>query len=383
MAKNPPKHPLERWAQSCVEGDWGGQNPTKIFFETSFKTLMDDDKDPIPASVIRSTVSVAIFADELTSGRGQIVRLDEQLAKDVLDTETDENVLIENAPHMRMPWPMFAIELPKDEDYQAVVITTTTYLIERVHVLRERFDIDAALVTNILVRMMADDPMHTDTLQPTIGLVPSESLMRRQAVELAEVLVSELEQRGSILRMPDGRIARDRDDAIRLATRMMKDIALYDMHRVERLLPGHSDSVTPTLSLFIFVCAENSQMRTVFKPGPEPKNRAKAKKRSKATIHECGFTWTEAYREYRDATKSANKLGGSVRPHIRRGHYHRFWTGPRDGERKLVTHWIPPTLVKGTLGPMSNQGHRIRAASSRKDENQPPAPDHPARHMVE
>ena len=80
MAKNPPKHPLERWAQSCVEGDWGGQNPTKIFFETSFKTLMNDNKDPMPASVIRSTVSVAIFADELTSGRGQIVRLDEQLA---------------------------------------------------------------------------------------------------------------------------------------------------------------------------------------------------------------------------------------------------------------------------------------------------------------
>lgn len=33
------------------------------------------------------------------------------------------------------------------------------------------------------------------------------------------------------------------------------------------------------------------------------------------------------------------------RPHMRRGHWHNFWTGPRDGDRKLVLHWIPPTFI--------------------------------------
>jgi len=35
----------------------------------------------------------------------------------------------------------------------------------------------------------------------------------------------------------------------------------------------------------------------------------------------------------------------SPRPHIRRAHWHSFWTGPRDGERKRVVKWLPPTGV--------------------------------------
>lgn len=39
-----------------------------------------------------------------------------------------------------------------------------------------------------------------------------------------------------------------------------------------------------------------------------------------------------------------------VRPHIRRGHYHHYWTGPRKepGERKLIVKWLPPTFVTAT-----------------------------------
>ena len=35
----------------------------------------------------------------------------------------------------------------------------------------------------------------------------------------------------------------------------------------------------------------------------------------------------------------------SPRPHIRRGHWHGFWHGPRDGERKLKLRWLPPIAV--------------------------------------
>jgi hypothetical protein len=132
-----------------------------------------------------------------------------------------------------------------------------------------------------------------------------------------------------------------------------------NLHKAPALLPGRTDDVMPTMALVLFMCASNQNMTTIHEPGPAPKNPTKARKRSKATIHECGFEWTDAYRKYRQATESRH-LGGSVRPHVRRGHYHHFWTGPRDGERKLICHWIPPTLVKGTLGTQKNQGHRIR-----------------------
>ncbi len=43
----------------------------------------------------------------------------------------------------------------------------------------------------------------------------------------------------------------------------------------------------------------------------------------------------------------ARELGthASPRPHIRRGHWHGFWHGPRDGERQLKIRWLPPIAV--------------------------------------
>ena len=80
---------------------------------------------------------------------------------------------------------------------------------------------------------------------------------------------------------------------------------------------------------------------------------------SKATVHEVDFQWTEPYRKYRSATK-ANKLGGHVSKHVRKGHWHRFRTGPRDAaEPTYVTHWLPPMLV-GSHGESANTGHVIR-----------------------
>lgn len=42
------------------------------------------------------------------------------------------------------------------------------------------------------------------------------------------------------------------------------------------------------------------------------------------------------------------KLSGmrkEMRPHMRRAHFQGYWTGPRQGERKIVIKWIPPILV--------------------------------------
>lgn len=35
----------------------------------------------------------------------------------------------------------------------------------------------------------------------------------------------------------------------------------------------------------------------------------------------------------------------SPRPHVRAAHWHHFWVGPRDGERKLIVKWVMETFV--------------------------------------
>lgn len=37
--------------------------------------------------------------------------------------------------------------------------------------------------------------------------------------------------------------------------------------------------------------------------------------------------------------------GASRRSHIRQGHWHKYWYGPKNGERHLIPKWIPPVIV--------------------------------------
>ncbi|MCD8491987.1 MAG: hypothetical protein LRY51_08830, partial [Geovibrio sp.] len=39
------------------------------------------------------------------------------------------------------------------------------------------------------------------------------------------------------------------------------------------------------------------------------------------------------------------KKGKVKRPHLRRAHWHGYWTGPRDGEQSFILKWLPPVFV--------------------------------------
>jgi hypothetical protein len=39
------------------------------------------------------------------------------------------------------------------------------------------------------------------------------------------------------------------------------------------------------------------------------------------------------------------KERSSPRPHIRRAHWHSYWTGPRKGKREAILKWLPPIPV--------------------------------------
>lgn len=49
-----------------------------------------------------------------------------------------------------------------------------------------------------------------------------------------------------------------------------------------------------------------------------------------------------------NAAKRAADTEGSRRAHIRRGHWHGYWTGPRSEKQTYILHWLPPIIVSGT-----------------------------------
>lgn len=45
------------------------------------------------------------------------------------------------------------------------------------------------------------------------------------------------------------------------------------------------------------------------------------------------------------AHEPSGGAGGTKRPHMRRGHWHHYWTGPKSGERALILKWTAPTSI--------------------------------------
>ena len=94
-----------------------------------------------------------------------------------------------------------------------------------------------------------------------------------------------------------------------------------------------------------YLCSANADIYKAYEPQPRLK-RNNAKRRSAATWHEVGYRIGSELRAYEKAGWGrAPHQGGTVRPHMRRAHWHHYWIGPRDGERRIVLKWLAPTMV--------------------------------------
>lgn len=123
-----------------------------------------------------------------------------------------------------------------------------------------------------------------------------------------------------------------------------------------------------TLQLVLYLCAENAEL--VPEPSATGRETTSALKDvvtrkdrySDIRKWDVGVRIGAAIRKYRSEAKTENpesldeevksetkeRTGhASPRPHMRRGHWHHFWTGAKkDVEgRKLVLRWIPPTFI--------------------------------------
>ena len=115
-----------------------------------------------------------------------------------------------------------------------------------------------------------------------------------------------------------------------------------------------SMSLYSLISLVLYLCSDEPEIDDEREPGIHPK-RPQAKKTKKGwrlfpankpRIWTIGQSLGEKLRQI-DKDQTYETTDRTIKPHLRRAHWHGFWKGPRDGERKFHYHWLPPMVVAG------------------------------------
>lgn len=114
------------------------------------------------------------------------------------------------------------------------------------------------------------------------------------------------------------------------------------------------------LNALLYLCADNAEIRespvtkSTYHPGKTVKN-----KFSEVRQWDCGcrFGTEIRRRKLSDSPKQEENsqkettnntvIRRTPAAHTRRAHWHHYWTGPMNGERTLILHWIAPTYVSG------------------------------------
>lgn len=111
------------------------------------------------------------------------------------------------------------------------------------------------------------------------------------------------------------------------------------------------------LKLITYICSANSEIETVKVVVPENTNNSKKKKSKKKIVQQnfIGYKMGNVIRKTkkvyeREEKISTNKIHKQISPHMRRAHYHHFWTGKKNEpkNRKLIVKFIPPLYINPT-----------------------------------
>jgi hypothetical protein len=113
-----------------------------------------------------------------------------------------------------------------------------------------------------------------------------------------------------------------------------------------------ASEINPLISLLLYICSEEPEIDDEREPGASP-----SRPQPKKTKHGWRLfppkrprIWTAGKatgQRLREATE-VDETGKAIRPHLRRGHWHGFWTGPKTEKQKFVYKWLAPMMVGGT-----------------------------------
>ena len=166
---------------------------------------------------------------------------------------------------------------------------------------------------------------------------------------------------------PDGSVSDIRADTAEEQERLV-DLAA-------RFTEEHGHELAPLISLTLYLCSTNAEI--LGRDGQNKLLNRPAIKHTKrgtrmfpppqAEVWEVGFRLGATLRAAAPGVSGPDRGGthASPRPHLRRAHWHAFWTGEkakpgRRTDRKLILHWLPPTLVAATDAGVIPTVHRVR-----------------------
>lgn len=108
----------------------------------------------------------------------------------------------------------------------------------------------------------------------------------------------------------------------------------------------------------LYACTEDPDLSNV--EAPDILRSRGSYKGASLNVYDLGIRIGNALRVHRShMSGDSNPSGRTVIPHLRRAHWHRFWTGPRNGERKMVIRWLPPIPVNLDKGDIIPTVHKV------------------------
>lgn len=124
----------------------------------------------------------------------------------------------------------------------------------------------------------------------------------------------------------------------------------------DQLVEKIASEVQPVIARILYICSDEPEITDRDQPDqqpqrPKPKRIKKGWRLFPPDKPRVWHVGDQLGQQLRNANEShprettANRK--KTRPHLRRAHWHGFWTGPRDGERKFNYKWLPPTVVAG------------------------------------
>jgi hypothetical protein len=138
------------------------------------------------------------------------------------------------------------------------------------------------------------------------------------------------------------------------------EMALAYVDHLRRHSEEHRREFAPLISLLLYLISANRDLRSGALTEPV-RPRVQHTRRGGPRIFppSAPRVWEVGYRigatiragqgavarGHQPVNGSEEQMHASPRPHLRKAHYHHFWTGPLKGERQLIVKWLHPILV--------------------------------------
>ena len=162
----------------------------------------------------------------------------------------------------------------------------------------------------------------------------------------------------------------------------LSEIRSHVIESYQNEYPRRKKSLEVCISLLLYLCSQNAEITNkdgedVPKPEPEgaentDQPQKKPKKPKKVQALRVGYRIGKAIRYHKQQEQDAAEsktiapvvaTGSHTKKaaHVRRGHYHHYWTGSKkDGTRKLILKWTAPAFVNTSGKDLTPTKHAVK-----------------------